>query len=65
MNHCRRWQAQGMQVRKGEHGIHIQTYAPVTRTEVDPATGQETTIEAGKRPTLAFVFCRHQVDAKA
>ena len=53
-----RWQAQGFQVRKGEHAARLPCFAPVTRK--DPTTGE--TVIAGKRPWTAYVFCRHQVD---
>lgn len=49
-----RWQAQGYQVRKGEHGIKIGTFAPIT----DKVTKEV----IGKRPWTSAVFCRCQVD---
>jgi antirestriction protein ArdC len=55
-----RWQAQGMQVRKGEHGTKISTYAPITAKD---DAGQ--TVVVGKRPWTSTVFCRHQVEPKA
>lgn len=48
-----RWQAQGMQVQKGEHGVPLVTYIPIK----DKATGEET----GKRPWHYRAFCRCQV----
>jgi len=53
----RRWQAQGMQVQKGQKSIKIATYAPVTRK--DEETGE--LVVVGKRPWTSRVFCRHQV----
>lgn len=49
-----RWRAMGYQVRKGEHGIKIGTFAPVT--------DKETKEIIGKRPWTSTVFCRCQVD---
>lgn len=54
-----RWKAQGYQVRKGEHGVKISTYAPITRK--DPETGADAVV--GTRPWTSTVFCRCQVDA--
>lgn len=53
----KRWNAQGYRVCKGEHGTHIETYAPVTRK--NPTTGEEEVV--GKRPWTSVVFCRCQV----
>ena len=51
-----RWQAQGQQVQKGEHGVKIATYAPITAKNDD---GDRVVV--GKRPWTSTVFCRHQV----
>lgn len=49
------WRAAGRQVRKGEHGVKVVTWIPVTRTEMDSETGEQRTRE-GKRPWTATVF---------
>lgn len=54
----RRWQAQGVQVRKGQHGVKLTTWIPVTKTD-DDGTKKVT----GKRPKGYTVFCRCQVKA--
>ena len=51
-----RWKAQGMQVQKGEHGIKLMTYIPVTKETDDGKTEVTHT-----RPWSTTVFCRHQV----
>lgn len=53
-----RWQALGYQVKKGEHGIKIGTYAPITQKDED---GEKI---VGKRPWTSTVFCRCQVKPK-
>lgn len=52
-----RWNAQGFQVQKGEHGIKLTTYVPVTEKK----DGKETTYTV---PHGTTVFCRCQVKAK-
>lgn len=52
-----RWQAQSMQVQKGEKSIRIMTFIPYTKKE----NGQEVT---KRRPKTACVFCRCQVKDK-
>ncbi len=47
------WQAKGRQVRKGEHGVKVQTWIPVKERH-NPATGE--TEQAYRRPKLATVF---------
>jgi antirestriction protein ArdC len=49
-----RWQAQGYQVRKGEHGTRITTFIPVKDKATDKVIGS--------RPWSSVVFCRCQVD---
>jgi len=54
-----RWIAQGMAVRKGEHGIKFHTFVPVEgKTNDDPEA------EPYLLPRTLVVFCRHQVEAK-
>ena len=53
----KRWQAQGMQVRKGEHGVHLTTWIHYTTTD---SKGNE--VER-VRPKSTTVFCRCQVKA--
>ena len=55
----RRWKQQGFLVLKGEKGTRITTWIPTTKTD-DNGTKTIT----GKRPKVAIVFCRHQVDRK-
>ena len=52
----RRWKAQGFQVQKGQHGIHVTTYIP---TYSKDESGEQ--VETGKRPWTSVLFCRHQV----
>lgn len=56
----RRWKQQGFFVHKGEKGTRITTWIPKTITEED---GTKKIV--GKRPKVAIVFCRHQVERKA
>lgn len=55
----RRWKQQGWLVRKGEKGTRITTWILITKTD-DNGTKKVT----GKRPRVAVVFCRHQVERK-
>jgi len=55
----KRWKAQGFVVRKGEKGTRITTW--ITKTNKDDE-GKVTVI--GKRPKVAIVFCRHQVESE-
>ena len=59
-----RWQAQGFQVRKGEHGVRITTWIDATekRAEGDEPEGER---KVYRLPRAVVVFCRCQVDAKA
>lgn len=54
-----RWQALGFQVRKGEHGSKIRTFAPITKKDDE---GENKIV--GKRPWITTVFCRCQVEKK-
>ena len=54
-----RWKAQGYQVRRGEHGIHI----PVISTTLTPNEEDEEQLEERKLFHSAVVFCRCQVDS--
>ena len=58
-----RWQAQGMQVQKGEHGVKLGVIIHNEKRETDEQ-GQER-ITAVSRPWTTTVFCRCQVQAKA
>ena len=52
----KRWKAQALQVKKGEKGYQLTTFAS---TEVaDPKTGE---IKKKSRPWRTYVFCRCQV----
>ncbi len=55
----RRWEQQGLFVKKGEKGTKITTWIPVTTTKEDGSKAI-----AGKRPRTAVVFCRHQIEPK-
>lgn len=52
-----RWQAQGYQVQKGEHGTELTTWIPITEED---ETGAEEVV--GRRPHKTHVFCRCQVE---
>ena len=52
------WRALGRQVRRGEHGVRVCTWIPMTRK--DPATGESTPI--GARPKGSTVFHVTQTD---
>jgi antirestriction protein ArdC len=55
----RRWQAQGMQVQRGEKGTKLTTYIPVFVTD---DSGDKH--PSGTRPKTTSVFCHCQVKAK-
>jgi antirestriction protein ArdC len=55
----RRWQAQGMQVQKGEKGTKLTTYIPVFKKDENGEKKQ-----SGTRPKGYSVFCRCQVKPK-
>jgi len=52
----RRWQAQGFQVQKGEHGVKLSTFIPTYATDEN---GDK--VQTGKRPWGYTAFCRCQV----
>ena len=54
------WRAAGRQVRRGQKGVRITTYAPVT--EPDPQTGADRVV--GRRPVSAVVFHVSQTDSR-
>ncbi len=58
----RAWRAKGRQVRRGEHGVKVETYRDCAKTETDPQTGRETT-KHYRRPWRATVFHVTQTDA--
>lgn len=49
------WQALGRQVKKGQHGVQITTWIPVSKKVTDPETGEEKK-DTFRRPKLATVF---------
>lgn len=55
----RRWQAQGCQVKRGEHGIKIAKVVATTRE--DKETGEK---RDSRYLGSATVFCRHQIERK-
>ena len=52
----RRWEAQGEQVAKGQHGTKLLT---IIETEEE---GDNKKLQVIKRPWQATVFCRHQLN---
>src|SRR5207237_6118641 len=52
------WRALGRQVRRGEHGVKVTTFVPMTKKtgEQDPDTGEEKKTPIGKRAWTAVVF---------
>ena len=52
------WRALGRTVRRGEHGVRVTTWVPMTRK--DPETGDSTPI--GRRPKGTTVFHVSQTD---
>lgn len=56
-----RWQAQNMQVQKGEGGVKLTTY--ITKYRTNKETGEKESV--GKRPKVTSVFCRCQVKEKS
>lgn len=54
------WRALGRQVRKGEHGVRVCTYVPMTKA-VDNGDGTKGT-EHFKRPRMTTVFHVSQTD---
>ncbi len=50
------WKAVGRRVKKGERGVKVFTYAPITKTVEDPETGEKRTVTIGKRPWSTTVF---------
>jgi len=55
------WKALGRHVRRGEHGVRINTWVPVS-AQIDAQTGEEIR-PAGRRPKSAVVFHVSQTDA--
>ena len=55
-----RWKAQGFQVKRGEHGTHIQTFVPITKADNDGNVKV-----TGRVPKTSVVFCRCQVEKSA
>src|SRR5438034_10027158 len=45
------WRALGRQVRRGEHGVKVTTFVPMTKKtgQLDAETGEEKTAQLGKR----------------
>jgi antirestriction protein ArdC len=58
------WRALGRQVRRGEHGVKVITFVPMTKKtgQVDPDTGEEKAAPIGKRAWSATVFHVSQTD---
>ena len=58
------WRALGRAVKKGEHGVQILTFVPMTRKAADPDTGQEIE-KTYRRPKSTTVFHVSQTEAVA
>ena len=56
------WRALGRQVRKGEHGIRVFTYVPMTKKTTDD-DGNETREDIGRKPKSTTVFHVSQTEA--
>ena len=56
------WKALGRVVKKGEHGVRVVTYVPMTKKTTDD-DGEETTEQIGSKPRVAFVFHVSQTKA--
>ena len=56
----RRWQAQGMQVQKGQRAVKIPTIS--THVSEDKTTGER---KVYRRRGMSAVFCRCQVEARS
>jgi hypothetical protein len=56
------WKALGRQVRRGEHGVKVCTFVPMTKKAKDEATGEETKTPIGSRPWTTTVFHVSQTD---
>jgi len=50
------WQALGRKVKKGEHGVRVYTFVPMTKKTVNPETGENEVIELGKQARHTTVF---------
>src|SRR5438094_9903631 len=61
------WRALGRQVRRGEHGVKVTTFVPMTKKtgDLDPATGDEKKVGIGNRAWTATVFHVSQTDPVA
>ena len=55
------WRALGRQVRKGEHGIKVFTYVPMTKKTTDD-DGNEMRENIGRKPKTTTVFHVSQTD---
>lgn len=53
------WKALGRHVKRGEHGVRVQTWIPIA-PKVDEQTGE--TKPGGRRPKMAVVFHISQTD---
>ena len=56
------WKALGRQVRRGEHGVKVCTFVPMTKKTKDERTGEETKAPIGNRPWSTTVFHISQTD---
>lgn len=58
------WRALGRQVRRGEHGVKVTTFVPMTKKtgQLDAETGEEKKTPLGKRAWSATVFHVSQTD---
>ena len=56
------WKALGRVVKKGEHGVKVMTYVPMTKKTTGD-DGEETVEQIGSKPRVAFVFHVSQTKA--
>jgi hypothetical protein len=59
-----RWLAQGFSVKKGEKALRIQTFTPTGKTRKEQGEDGSESEKPILRPTIAFLFCRCQVQPK-
>jgi hypothetical protein len=56
------WRALGRQVRRGEHGVKVTTWVPMTKKTENAETGETEAKPIGKRAWTATVFHISQTD---
>ena len=56
------WRALGRQVRRGEHGVKVSTFVPMTKKTENAETGETEAKPIGRRASTATVFHISQTD---